>query len=109
MTSKPCGVRIPIVQVRRWASIRATGSGRYSRPVAISRIRVTVSALRRSGVLNANETAALDTPAARATSAIVLRRVACSTNTSTGRDPAPDQMRRGTAGMYDPSETGKTV
>jgi hypothetical protein len=73
-------------------------------------MRLTVSALSRSGVLNAKETAAFDTPAARATSAIVVRRIACSTNTST----VTVVRRPGMGPRWRPpcmigAETGKTV
>src|SRR5207244_9160262 len=64
----------------------------------MSRIRVAVAALSRSGLLNANETAVFDTPARSATLAIVTRRATCSKPLLLGVGPRrPGPCRRTTA------------
>ena len=52
-------------------------------------MRAAVPALRRSGLLNANETAVLETPASRATSAMRGRFALTSTPSSTVLGPGP--------------------
>src|SRR5215212_6484565 len=59
----------------------------------MSRIRLAVAAFSRSGLLNANETAVFDTPARSATSAIVTRRVTCSTPTPLPAGTSPSDRR----------------
>src|SRR5438874_4477253 len=69
-----CGNRTPRTPTRCECSARACGFGAYPSSRAAARIRVTVVARRRSGSLNACETAAVETPAFPATSWMVTLR-----------------------------------
>ena len=66
------GTTMPRLPVRRRASERATGCGRYRSSSAASSTRRRVSGATASGWVNTRETVAGETPARAATSRIVI-------------------------------------